>query len=114
LADRETEAGLRKGIEAGKHGVYVPAGALWGSMDIRKMDERGQLSYLSVTMKKHPDSLKLVGRLDEELQKAKLKDGEVVIYEGIPLGQYLNKKGRKKRAEMRTDSFLIHKIIRFI
>ena len=66
------------------HGLYLPSGALWGARDIQKMDERGALRALTVTMKKAPHHLKLYGEVGECLE-ALLADGvqgEHVLYEG--------------------------------
>ncbi|KAI6653607.1 L-aspartate dehydrogenase [Oopsacas minuta] len=63
------------------HGVYIPAGALWGATDIKKMADRGNLESLRVTMIKHPSSFKLTGELLEKLEKSdptKL----ITLYEG--------------------------------
>ena len=57
LADRDIETSLV--AAAHTHGLYIPSGALWGGEDIRKMAERGTLTGLTVTMRKHPDSFKL-------------------------------------------------------
>ena len=70
LADRNTEASLS--TAAKKHGVYIPSGAFWGGLDIRKMADRGTLKGLTVTMKKHPSSFKLNGQLADK-NKAKKK-----------------------------------------
>merc|ERR1711862_272227 len=61
LADIEIEETLQKSVEKYKNGLYVPSGALWGGEDIRKMAERGSLTGLTVTMRKHPSSFKLNG-----------------------------------------------------
>ena len=37
--------------------IYIGTGAFWGAEDIAKMNERNTLRSLSITMKKHPDSL---------------------------------------------------------
>jgi predicted dinucleotide-utilizing enzyme len=62
-------------------GIYVPAGALWGAEDIKKMADRGTLKGLTVTMKKHPDSLKVLGPLQAKLD-AYVPDAETVLFEG--------------------------------
>lgn len=41
LADQQVEDSLRKA--ANIHGLYIPAGALWGGHDIQKMADRGTL-----------------------------------------------------------------------
>jgi len=81
LADESFESKLREAANHGKHGVYIPSGALWGADDIQKMADLGTLKSLSVTMKKHPTSLKVLAPLDE-LVKNHISGQENVIYEG--------------------------------
>uniref|UniRef100_A0A2P2I3S7 Aspartate dehydrogenase domain-containing protein n=2 Tax=Hirondellea gigas TaxID=1518452 RepID=A0A2P2I3S7_9CRUS len=80
LADAELEASLRTVAQSGTRGLYLPAGALWGSMDLRKMADLGTLQGLKITMKKHPSSFKLKSPLKE------LNDGvsgsAVTLYDG--------------------------------
>ena len=78
LADQHTENILA--AAASQHGLYIPSGALWGGEDIRKMAERGTLTGLTVTMRKHPASFKLEGELREKNKE--VKDGPVVLYHG--------------------------------
>ena len=78
LADQETERMLA--AAASQHGLYIPSGALWGGEDIRKMAERGTLTGLSVTMRKHPASFKLEGELRE--RNREVTDEAVVLYHG--------------------------------
>ena len=85
LADSALLASLRAAAAAaGGGGLYVPAGALWGASDIARMSARGSLSALTVTMAKHPASLKLGGELGERLAAwvAGGADGRLVLYEG--------------------------------
>jgi len=79
FADQKVETALR--TAANKHGVYIPAGALWGANDIQKLAESGSLQGLTITMKKHPESLKVAPSLLEKLKKAPT-DQEVVLFEG--------------------------------
>ncbi|GBO15779.1 Putative L-aspartate dehydrogenase, partial [Araneus ventricosus] len=65
------------------NGLYVPSGALWGGEDIRKMSDSGILQSLTVSMKKHPKSLKLEGYLKDK--NAEVKDEAVVLYQGCVL-----------------------------
>jgi aspartate dehydrogenase len=89
LADAATDAALRAAAAAGAanpsgHGLYIPAGALWGAVDLAKLSARGGLASLAITMKKHPASLKLEGALGERVA-ALLADGtpgETVIFDG--------------------------------
>jgi aspartate dehydrogenase len=84
FADAGTEAALRAAAAAGPHGLYVPSGALWGAADIARMADRGTLRGLTVTMKKHPLSLKLEGRLGAEVAAllAAGTPGESELYRG--------------------------------
>lgn len=85
LADEPTERAMR--AEAGRgsgHGIYIPAGALWGARDIQNMADRGNLRGLTVTMKKAPGHFKLLPPLSERLAEvvAAGAAGETVLYEG--------------------------------
>ncbi|GFT91847.1 putative L-aspartate dehydrogenase [Nephila pilipes] len=60
--------------------LYIPSGALWGGEDIRKMSDSGILESLCVTMKKHPESLKLEGYLKS--RNAEVKTKSAVLYKG--------------------------------
>ena len=89
FADAETEKAVRDTLkECPNRAVYVPAGAFWGAQDIFKMASNGSLHSLSVTMKKHPSSLKLEGELGERLARVieDKTEGEVVLYEGSVRG----------------------------
>ena len=78
LADQQTERMLA--AAAREHGLYIPSGALWGGEDIRKMAERGSLTGLTVTMRKHPASFKLEGELRE--RNREVREEAVVLYHG--------------------------------
>lgn len=86
FADAEVERSLRAAAEdeSTPFGMYIPSGALWGAKDIQKAAARGTVAFLSVTMKKHPSSLKvqgeLQGRLDEAVRSG--REGETVLYDG--------------------------------
>ena len=77
LANQEVETMLRQA--ATNHGIYIPSGALWGGEDILKMADRGTLTKLKVTMKKHPDSFKLNGVLKEK--NSLVTDKCTILYE---------------------------------
>ena len=77
LADPEVETMLK--VAAVSHGVYIPSGALWGGEDIRKMAERGTLTGLTVTMRKHPASFKLEGELRQRNDSV-LSSAEVLYH----------------------------------
>jgi len=85
LADEDLERRLKKASNSSGNGLYVPAGAFWGGEDVRKMDERGTLKALTVTMRKHPKSFKLISPLKERLEKHD-GDKELVLYEGSVRG----------------------------
>lgn len=80
LADRDFERDLRE-ASTNSHGVYIPSGALWGADDIQKMADLQTLRGLTVTMKKHPSSLKVLAPLDEKV-KNHVSGQENIIYEG--------------------------------
>lgn len=82
-ADVEKEL-LAEADRATGHGIYLPRGALWAAEDIKRMSENGSLHALTVTMRKAPHHLKLVGRLQVALDAviASGKAGEIVLYEG--------------------------------
>ncbi|XP_077170021.1 aspartate dehydrogenase domain-containing protein [Paroedura picta] len=80
LADAETELKLRKVAQQSGHTLYIPSGALWGGQDIQRMDERGMLQALTVTMVKHPNSFRLGGHLGELAQHARQE--RTVLYNG--------------------------------
>ncbi len=60
----------------------MPCGAFWGASDIRKMSDRNTLLGLKVTMKKHPDSLKLESPLKEKLEQSLPLNEPLILYEG--------------------------------
>ncbi|EER19052.1 conserved hypothetical protein [Perkinsus marinus ATCC 50983] len=86
FADEDFEQAVRATTVKESHSVYVSVGALWGAEDIRRMDAKGTLKGVTVTMKKHPKSLKLNGPLMDRMMT--LMDGgedcggDVVLYEG--------------------------------
>ncbi len=43
LADLDTESMLKSASMESGNGVYIPAGALWGGEDIRRMADSGSL-----------------------------------------------------------------------
>ena len=82
LANADLEQSLRAGAAAGPYGLYVPAGALWGGVDIQRMSERGTLTSLTVTMKKAPHHFRLEAPLNAKLEEAAAKSAETVLFEG--------------------------------
>ena len=59
-------------------------GALWGAQDIQRMSDGGKLAKLTVTMKKHPESLFPVqpSAAHDANESAKTSSDEVQIYDG--------------------------------
>jgi aspartate dehydrogenase len=82
LADAEVEAALRAAAAVAA-GLFVPSGALWGAADLQSMANRGTIAALTVTMKKHPDCLRLSEALSAKMRDLlAATDGAVVVYEG--------------------------------
>lgn len=81
LADPETEVKLRRAARK-PHGLYVPSGAMWGLEDIRKMADRGTLQGLTVTMRQHPNNLKLVEGSSLRAKNDNVSTRPIVLYEG--------------------------------
>ncbi|KAF0977265.1 hypothetical protein FDP41_003918 [Naegleria fowleri] len=85
FADEKCESEIRQVLSSNTtNGCYVASGALWGAFDIQKMALIGALKGLSVTMKKHPSSMKLTTKeMQDKLQQA-LNDPtkEHIVYEG--------------------------------
>jgi aspartate dehydrogenase len=76
---------MRETADNYSHGLYIPSGALWGANDIEKMAALDILKGLTVTMKKHPSSLKVEPELMEKLEiyaKDENATGEFIVYEG--------------------------------
>jgi aspartate dehydrogenase len=84
FADKDVEKVMRATAESGQHCLYVPAGALWGGQDIEKLGSAGTVSFLEITMKKHPLSLKLEGKLGERVEELISQNvaGEQVLFKG--------------------------------
>ncbi|XP_067033612.1 aspartate dehydrogenase domain-containing protein-like [Acropora muricata] len=80
FANLDVENKLRKKASSGRHGIYIPSGALWGGPDIKKMADRGTLQGLKVTMKKHPSCYKLSEPL--KTRNDQVKSDAVVLYDG--------------------------------
>lgn len=80
LANPDIENKLRDKASSGTHGIYIPSGALWGGVDIKKMADRGTLKGLKITMKKHPSSYKLNEPLKS--RNAQVKSEATVLYDG--------------------------------
>ncbi|PIK62958.1 putative L-aspartate dehydrogenase-like [Apostichopus japonicus] len=78
LAEQHVEDRLRQA--ASHHGLYIPAGALWGGGDIQKMADRGTLKGLKITMTKHPDHFRLASPLKEK--NASVTDKAITLYDG--------------------------------
>ena len=84
FADAPFERKFRDAIEAeANHGVYLPRGAMPAIEEVIRLEKSGLVAAASITMKKHPDSLKYSGDLDTPLDQ--LLD-ETILYRG-PLRQ---------------------------
>ena len=83
FANLQVEQNMRQAATKNK-ALYLPAGALWGSSDIQKMAARGSLKGLTITMKKAPHHMKVLGSVKEAVDKilASNESGEHVVYEG--------------------------------
>jgi aspartate dehydrogenase len=87
FANPEMELALPAATSSSKehsHALFVPAGALWGSLDIQKMAADNTLATLTITMKKNFHHLRLTGDLKVKLDEAIAEDrsGECVLYDG--------------------------------
>ena len=84
-ADEETERLLNEEADRPTgHGIYLTPGALFGAVDIQRMSDAGKLASLTVTMKKHPDSLYPNKDTPEfaKNEEAKKVAAEVLLYDG--------------------------------
>jgi aspartate dehydrogenase len=85
LADLQCEASLKHTSQLSNKTMYIPSGALWGATDIAKMSDRNTLGALSISMSKHPLSLKLEKPLSDQVD-AYINDENamdpIVVYEG--------------------------------
>ena len=88
LADAHLNELLHETARTTHHTLWVPAGALWGATDLHRLSARGGLASLSITMAKHPASLKLEGSLKPIVEKLILDnvEGDTVLYEGSVRG----------------------------
>ncbi|XP_068680418.1 aspartate dehydrogenase domain-containing protein-like [Montipora foliosa] len=50
FANSDVENKLRKKASSGRHGIYIPSGALWGGSDIKKMADRETLQLPRMSM----------------------------------------------------------------
>ncbi|KAI6214544.1 Methyltransferase [Aphelenchoides besseyi] len=62
--------------------VFIPAGAFWGSNDVKKMADLGTLRAMTITMIKHPSSFKVRGALVDLCEQALKENQPIVIFEG--------------------------------
>ena len=80
FATLETEQALRAAAaKPNGHGLYIPRGALPGLEEVLRMTQSGKLAAASISMNKHPSSLKFGGVLNPPLEETK---AERVIYSG--------------------------------
>ena len=86
FANPEVEASVYTAARSDTNncGLYLAQGALWGAPDIQRMAESGKLAKLTVTMKKHPESLFPLKSSPEfeANEAAKGKQEECVLYDG--------------------------------
>uniref|UniRef100_A0A0M3K393 Aspartate dehydrogenase domain-containing protein n=1 Tax=Anisakis simplex TaxID=6269 RepID=A0A0M3K393_ANISI len=82
LADAALYETLKHAVQVNKRRLFIPSGSFWGADDIQKMANLGTIKGLTITMIKHPSSLRLEGPLQELNEKAKLSDSAVVLYDG--------------------------------
>lgn len=71
----------------GDNALYVPAGALWGAVDLQKMADGDNLASLELSMSFHPSALKNVyGQVKERMRSSVRSDGTtdgpVTLYAG--------------------------------
>ena len=104
MADEDIETALHEIAIEGKHGVYIPVGALWGAEDIRRMADSGALEVtqrntikvsvshiliicvlqaLTITMTKHPASFRVSGLLEVAKKKALSSTEPTTLYDGV-------------------------------
>jgi aspartate dehydrogenase len=86
FADRATEELLKAAANgpSGK-GIYMCAGALFGSSDIQAMADMGKLTALRIVMKKHPMSLYPQEGTEQftlNEQAKSMESGEVILFDG--------------------------------
>ena len=82
LANQQTLDLIESASKLNGRKVFVPCGAFWGAADIRKMAAKNSLTGLKVTMRKHPDSLKVEGELKQKLEKVLPLSEAFTLYEG--------------------------------
>jgi len=84
LSDQQVHDSLCAAARKHSRGLYVPAGAMWGSVDIQKMAKVDVLKGLKITMQKHPSSFKLVGPIKDKNDEVLASGSEhaVKLFEG--------------------------------
>lgn len=83
FADEETLNRLQAVSSKFHRKIFVPCGAFWGANDVKKMAEKNTLTGLRVTMKKHPESLKLEGSLKQKLEESFPLNQALTLYDGM-------------------------------
>lgn len=81
FADDTWLNGVQVNLLSSQTSVFLPVGALWGAWDIQRLSACGALKKLRVTMKFHPDALKLQPPLSEKLAQYEPAK-EFVVFEG--------------------------------
>lgn len=74
---------IRAQLRNSDQNCYIGLGASLGVWDIIRLDRDHQIKSLVVEMRKHPDSFKLPGQKEQELQQmARERDGDHVLASG--------------------------------
>lgn len=80
FANLDTENQMRAlAVKPNGNGLYIPRGALPGLEEVLRMKSAGKLKQSTITMKKHPSSLKYSGPLTTPLAETK---SQRVVYSG--------------------------------
>ncbi|KAI6187578.1 Methyltransferase [Aphelenchoides besseyi] len=83
LADKQLYDSIQTVLrEHSRRAVFIPAGAFWGSNDVKKMADLGTLRAMTITMIKHPSSFKVRGALVDLCEQALKENQPIVIFEG--------------------------------
>ncbi|KAI6235954.1 Aspartate dehydrogenase domain-containing protein [Aphelenchoides besseyi] len=83
LADKQLYDSIQNVLKQdSQRAVFIPAGAFWGSNDVKKMADLGTLRAMTITMIKHPSSFKVRGALVDLCEQALKENQPIVIFEG--------------------------------
>jgi aspartate dehydrogenase len=79
FAVEETEIAMRKSAAINNgNGLYIPRGALPGLEEVIRMKDAGKLAGATITMRKHPSSVKYSGPMEDITSENKT----IVLYDG--------------------------------